>query len=137
MTAVAPTLDPAFVSAFRAGTLTAAQVEVALPRDRAAVIFLLLPLSTTLAAPTGTPASSCRSSTAPPMGPAGVGADPPVAPGAVVPGLTPFLVARPGVDGIGLRVDLSDGSTVVLILTPDEPPEPAPPGVTLYELADW
>jgi transposase len=57
---VAPTLDPAFVSAFRAGTLTAAQVEVALPRDRAAVIFLLLQLSTTLAAPTGTPAGGAH-----------------------------------------------------------------------------
>jgi transposase len=57
MTPVAPTLDPAFVAAFRAGTLTIAQVETVLPRDRAAVIFLLLQLSTTLAGRPDTPAS--------------------------------------------------------------------------------
>ncbi len=62
---------------------------------------------------------------------------PPIMPGAVVTGLHPFPVVRPGVDGIGLRVELSDGPTVVIIPTPDEPPEPAPPGVTLGELADW
>src|SRR5215212_7708747 len=60
MPAVAPTLDPAFVAAFRAGTLTATQVEAALPRDRAAVIFLLLQLSTTLADRTGAPASTAH-----------------------------------------------------------------------------
>jgi transposase len=60
MTPEAPTLDPAFVSAFRAGTLTSAQAEAALPRDRAAVIFLLLQLSTTLATPTGTPAGGAH-----------------------------------------------------------------------------
>lgn len=60
MTPVAPTLDPAFVAAFRAGTLTQAQVETALPRDRAAVIFLLLQLSTTLASRADTPASTAH-----------------------------------------------------------------------------
>jgi transposase len=60
MTAVAPTLDPAFVAAFRAGTLTATQVEATLPRDRAAVIFLLLQLSTTLADRTDSPVSTAH-----------------------------------------------------------------------------
>lgn len=55
MTAVAPTPDPTFVTAFRGGTLTSAQVEAALPVDRAAVIFLILPLSAAIAgsAPVG------------------------------------------------------------------------------------
>ena len=60
MTAVAPILDPAFVAAFRAGTLTATQVEATLPRDRAAVIFLLLQLSTALANRTASPASTAH-----------------------------------------------------------------------------
>ncbi|MBY0459086.1 MAG: IS66 family transposase [Gemmataceae bacterium] len=55
MTSVAPILDPAFVTAFRTGTLTPDQAEAVLPRDRAGVIFFLLQLSTTLgsAAPAG------------------------------------------------------------------------------------
>lgn len=56
MTALAPSLDPQFVAAFRAGTLTPAQAEAAVPDgDRAAFIFLLLRLSTTVgaAAPAG------------------------------------------------------------------------------------
>jgi transposase len=60
MTPAAPTLDPAFVAAFRAGTLTQTQVEAALPRDRAAVIFLLLQLSTALASRTDPPASKAH-----------------------------------------------------------------------------
>jgi transposase len=60
MTPVAPILNPAFVAAFRAGTLTSAQIEEALPRDRAAVIFLWLQLSHTLATRTGTPASTAH-----------------------------------------------------------------------------
>src|SRR5829696_7274159 len=51
MPAVAPILNDAFVAAFRAGTLTAGQVEAALPRDRAAAIFFLLQLSTALGSP--------------------------------------------------------------------------------------
>jgi transposase len=54
MTPVAPILNPAFVAAFRAGTLTQTQIEETLPRDRAAVIFLLLQLSHTLATSTDT-----------------------------------------------------------------------------------
>ena len=49
MTATAPSLDPKFVAAFRAGTLTQAQADASLPRDRAAVIFLLLQLSAAVA----------------------------------------------------------------------------------------
>lgn len=49
MTVAAPILDPAFVAAFRVGTLTQRQVEETLPRDRASVIFWLLQLSHTLA----------------------------------------------------------------------------------------
>jgi transposase len=56
MPSAAPTLDPTFVSAFRAGTLTAAQAEAALPEDRAAVIFLLLSLSAAVADRAGAPA---------------------------------------------------------------------------------
>ena len=52
MTPVAPTLDPTFVTAFRGGTLTSAQVEAALPVDRAAVIFLMLQLSAAIAGST-------------------------------------------------------------------------------------
>jgi transposase len=51
------TLDPAFVCAFRAGTLTPEQVEAAVPRDRSAMIFLLLQLSAAVATGTTTPAS--------------------------------------------------------------------------------
>lgn len=51
MPAVAPTLDPAFVAAFRSGTPTPEHAEAILPRDRAAAIFFLLQLSTTLGAP--------------------------------------------------------------------------------------
>lgn len=49
MTATAPSLDPEFVAAFRGGTLTQAQAEAMLPRDRAAAIFLLLQLSAVVA----------------------------------------------------------------------------------------
>jgi transposase len=42
-------LDPAFVSAFRSGSLTAAQVDAALPHDRSAAIFVLLQLSARIA----------------------------------------------------------------------------------------
>lgn len=52
MTPVAPTLDPTFVTAFRGGALTSAQVEAALPVDRAAVIFLMLQLSAAIAGST-------------------------------------------------------------------------------------
>jgi transposase len=51
MMAASPILDPAFVVAFRAGTLTPTQIEEALPRDRAATIFLMLQLSAAIAAP--------------------------------------------------------------------------------------
>ena len=51
MTTVAPILDPAFVAAFRAGTLSQTQLDNILPTDRAATIFLLLQLSAVLACP--------------------------------------------------------------------------------------
>ena len=60
MTPVAPILNQAFVAAFRAGTLTPTQIEEALPRDRAAVIFLLLQLSHTLAIRIDAPASTAH-----------------------------------------------------------------------------
>ncbi len=60
MTAMPSTLDPAFVAAFRAGTLTQAQAEATLPQDRAAVIFLLLQLSTAVAGGSGPPASGAH-----------------------------------------------------------------------------
>jgi hypothetical protein len=61
----------------------------------------------------------------------------PIGAGSRVTGVTPFLVDRPSVKGIGLRVDLSDGSAVVVVPSPDEPVEEPPAGVTLYEIADW
>lgn len=60
MTATAPTLDAKFVAAFRAGTLTQAQAEATLPRDRAAVIFLLLQLSAVVAGGSAAPASGAH-----------------------------------------------------------------------------
>ncbi|MBN9121112.1 MAG: transposase, partial [Planctomycetes bacterium] len=51
MTPSAPLLDAAFVAAFRSGTLTPEQADAVLPRDRAAAIFFLLQLSTTLGSP--------------------------------------------------------------------------------------
>jgi transposase len=54
------TFDPAFLAAFRTGSLTPSQVEAVLPRDRGAVIFLLLPLSARRAAEAGTPASGAH-----------------------------------------------------------------------------
>ena len=84
MPAVAPLLNDAFVAAFRAGTLTAGQAEVALPRDRAAAIFFLLQLSTAL----GSPASAGGAHTPP-------GAVPPYA----KPSATPRRKKRGAVPG--------------------------------------
>lgn len=53
----APALDPGFVAAFRAGTLTHEQAEAILPRDRSATIFIFLPLSALIATPASAPAS--------------------------------------------------------------------------------
>jgi transposase len=61
MTASAPTLDPRFVAAFRAGTLTRDQAEAAVPDgDRAAVIFLLLRLSAAVADQAAAPAGGAH-----------------------------------------------------------------------------
>jgi transposase len=60
-TATGPNLDSQFVAAFRAGTLTQAQAEASLPRDRSAVIFLLLQLSAAVAGGSATPASGAHS----------------------------------------------------------------------------
>ena len=60
MTATVPTLDPTFVAAFRAGTLTQAQAEAVLPQDRAAAIFLLLQLSAAVAGGSSPPASAAH-----------------------------------------------------------------------------
>jgi transposase len=66
MTAVAPILDSAFVAAFRSGTLTADQAEAVLPRDRAAAIFFLLQLSSTLGSPAPAGGAHTPSGTVPP-----------------------------------------------------------------------
>lgn len=50
------TLAPAFLNAFRNGTLTREQAEAAFPHDRAASIFFLLQLSAAIAPETSTPA---------------------------------------------------------------------------------
>lgn len=66
MPAVAPTLDPTFVAAFRAGTLTPEHADAILPRDRAAAIFFLLQLSTTLGTPAPAGGAHTPSGTVPP-----------------------------------------------------------------------
>lgn len=64
--------------------------------------------------------------------------DNPIQPGAVVTAVKPFVVDRPGVKGIGLRIALSDGTTLIIIPTPPEPATDAvPPDVPVYEVADW
>jgi transposase len=54
------TLDPHFLAAFRAGSLTSAQVEAVLPDDRAASVFLILQLSAVVANGMHTPASGAH-----------------------------------------------------------------------------
>ena len=66
MTPVAPILDPAFVTAFRSGTLTPDQADAVLPRDRAAVIFFLLQLSLTVGSPPPASGAHTPSGTVPP-----------------------------------------------------------------------
>jgi transposase len=61
MTATGPTLDPAFVAAFRSGQVSQAQLEAIVPADRGQVIFLLLQLSAAVAAVAiATPAGSAH-----------------------------------------------------------------------------
>lgn len=60
MTSAVARLDPAFVAAFRDGTLTQAQAEASLPSDRAAVVFVLLQLSAAVAGNSTTPASGAH-----------------------------------------------------------------------------
>jgi hypothetical protein len=50
--------------------------------------------------------------------------------------VSPFLVTRPGVDGFGLRIDMSDGSAIIVFPTAAEP-EPGDERTAFYELADW
>jgi transposase len=59
-------LDPTFVAAFRSGTLTPEQAEAILPRDRAAAIFFLLQLSSTLGSPAPAGGAHTPSGTVPP-----------------------------------------------------------------------
>ncbi|HEX4608814.1 MAG TPA: hypothetical protein VH092_11475, partial [Urbifossiella sp.] len=62
----------------------------------------------------------------------------PTAAGARVTAVIPFPVDRPEVTGFGLRVELSDGSAVVVIPTPDgDESATAPDGTPLPPLADW
>lgn len=62
----------------------------------------------------------------------------PTAAGARVTATIPFAVDRPDGVGFGLRVELSDGSTVVVVPTPDdEASATAPDGTPLPPLADW
>ncbi|HXD87849.1 MAG TPA: hypothetical protein VN641_15250 [Urbifossiella sp.] len=63
----------------------------------------------------------------------------PLTAGAIVTSTKPFLYSRPPVNGIGLRIDFSDGATAIAIPTPDEP-EPVsdgPTGTEIYSIADW
>lgn len=64
--------------------------------------------------------------------------DNPIQPGAVITAVKPFPVDRPGVKGIGLRIALSDGTTLVILPTPPEPAtDTVSPDVPVYEVADW
>lgn len=60
MATVAPTFDPAFVCAFRAGTLTRAQAEAVAPRDRSGFIFFMLTLSAAMIGGAGAPANGAH-----------------------------------------------------------------------------
>lgn len=60
MTASSPSLDPQFVAAFRAGTLTRDQADAVVPTDRTAVLFLLLQLGAVVAGGTATPAGGAH-----------------------------------------------------------------------------
>src|SRR4051794_6151196 len=60
MTSAASTLDPAFVNAFRAGTLTQAQAEAAMPLDHLAATFFLLQLSAAMAGKPDAPAGGAH-----------------------------------------------------------------------------
>jgi transposase len=60
MTPVVSTLDAAFVDAFRAGTLTQAQAEAAMPRDHLAATFFLLQLSAAIAGKADAPAGGAH-----------------------------------------------------------------------------
>jgi transposase len=66
MTPLSPILDPAFVTAFRAGTITRGQLDAILPADRAATIFLLLQLSALVASPAPAGAAHQPSGSIPP-----------------------------------------------------------------------
>jgi transposase len=55
-----PTLDPALMKAFRAGTLTRDQAEAMVPQDRSAMIFMLLTLSAAIAGGAATPANGAH-----------------------------------------------------------------------------
>src|SRR5262249_30246499 len=76
MTASAPVLDPQFVTAFRAGTLTRDQADAVLPTDRAAALFLLLQLSAVVADRSPAPAGGPHTPS---------GSLPPYAKGAIAP----------------------------------------------------
>jgi len=64
--------------------------------------------------------------------------EPPITPGARVTAAIPFSVEREAVKGFGLRIDLADGSSAIVLPTPEElDEEPVPVGTTLPEIADW
>lgn len=72
-----------------------------------------------------------------PPGASDVTAEGSITPGARVTAAFPFPVDRPDVTGYGLRVELSDGATVVIIPTANDGLETAPDGTPLPPLADW
>jgi transposase len=51
-------LDPAFVAAFRAGTVSEAELDANLPRDRGAILFVMLQLSAAIGGPPPTAATA-------------------------------------------------------------------------------
>lgn len=101
MTAAGPTLDSAFLAAFRSGAVTAEQLEAIVPADRGEVIFLLLQLSAAVAGQAEAAASSAHqpSGVVPPY------AKPPAATRRKKPGAREGHpgVARPRPDAIDRR----------------------------------
>lgn len=71
-----------------------------------------------------------------PVAPADVVAHAPITPASRVTGVTPFTLGAPPA-AIAVRVDLSDGSALVVLPTTDEDIESAPEGTELDEVADW
>lgn len=74
----------------------------------------------------------------PPFGELRAAAEAAIGSGSRVLAADAFPVDRPGVVGYGLRVELSNGSVITVVPTPDDDPHAtAPDGTPFAPLADW